>query len=44
MLVILCAGLVVFARRVKVRFEETGERLPIGWISLRGPVAAIFFI
>ncbi|MEE2820230.1 MAG: ABC transporter permease subunit [Pseudomonadota bacterium] len=34
MLVILCAGLVVFARRVKVRFEETGERLPIGWISL----------
>ncbi len=34
MLVILCAGLVVFARRAKVRFEETGEQLPIGWISL----------
>ncbi|MGB0225741.1 MAG: amino acid ABC transporter permease [Litorivicinaceae bacterium] len=34
MLVILCAGLVVFARRAKARFEETGERLPIGWISL----------
>lgn len=34
MLVILCAGLVVFARRAKARFEETGEQLPIGWISL----------
>jgi len=34
MLVILCAGLVVFARRAKARFEDTGEQLPIGWISL----------
>ena len=34
MLVILCAGLVVFARRAKARFEETGELLPVGWISL----------
>ena len=34
MLVILCAGLVVFARRAKALFEETGEQLPIGWISL----------
>ena len=34
MLVILYAGLVVFARRAKARFEETGEQLPIGWISL----------
>ena len=34
MLVILCAGLFAFARRAKRRFEETGEQLPIGWISL----------
>ena len=34
MLVILCAGLVAFARHAKRRFEETGEQLPIGWISL----------
>ena len=34
MLVILCAGLVALARRANRRFEETGEQLPIGWISL----------
>jgi len=34
MLVILCAGLVAFARRARVRFEETGEQVPTGWISL----------
>ena len=34
MLVILFAGLVAFARRARVRFEETGEQVPIGWISL----------
>ena len=34
MLVILCAGLVAFARRARVRFEETGKQVPIGWISL----------
>ncbi|MEE2820475.1 MAG: ABC transporter permease subunit [Pseudomonadota bacterium] len=34
MLVILCGGLVAFARRARLRFEETGEQVPIGWISL----------
>jgi general L-amino acid transport system permease protein len=38
LLAILCLGLVVFARRAKARFEETGHKLPVGLISL----AAIF--
>jgi general L-amino acid transport system permease protein len=38
LLVILCLGLVVFAKRAKARFEETGHKLPVGLISL----AAIF--
>lgn len=33
LLAILVAGLVVFARRAKTRFEETGQRLPVFWIS-----------
>ncbi|NCX49363.1 MAG: ABC transporter permease subunit [Gammaproteobacteria bacterium] len=31
---ILCLGLVVFAKRAKARFEETGQQLPVGLISL----------
>jgi general L-amino acid transport system permease protein len=38
LLAILCLGLVVFAKRAKARFEETGHKLPVGLISL----AAIF--
>ena len=34
MLALLCVGLIVFSRRAKVRFEETGQQLPVGWISL----------
>ena len=34
LLAILCLGLVVFARRAKARFEETGQQLPVGLISL----------
>ena len=34
LLAILCFGLVVFARRAKARFEETGQQLPVGLISL----------
>jgi general L-amino acid transport system permease protein len=34
LLVILCLGLVVFAKRAKARFEETGQQLPVGLISL----------
>jgi general L-amino acid transport system permease protein len=34
LLAILCLGLVVFAKRAKVRFEETGQQLPVGLISL----------
>jgi len=34
LLAILCLGLVVFAKRAKARFEETGQRLPVGLISL----------
>jgi len=34
MLAVLCIGLIVFSRRAKVRFEETGQQLPVGWISL----------
>ena len=29
----LIVGLIVFARRAKVRFEETGQQLPVLWIS-----------
>ena len=34
MLAVLCVGLIVFARRAKVRFQETGQQLPVVWISL----------
>jgi general L-amino acid transport system permease protein len=34
LLAILVAGLFVFARRAKARFEETGQRLPVFWISM----------
>ncbi len=34
LLAILCLGLVVFAKRAKARFEETGQQLPVGLISL----------
>jgi len=34
LLAVLVAGLVVFARRAKTRFEETGRRLPVFWISV----------
>jgi len=34
MLALLCVGLIVFSRRAKVRFEETGQQLPVAWISL----------
>ena len=34
LLAVLVAGLVVFARRAKNRFEETGQRLPVFWISV----------
>ncbi len=33
LLAVLAAGLVVFARRAKTRFEETGQQLPVLWIS-----------
>ncbi len=39
LLAVLVAGLVVFARRAKTRFEETGQRLPVFWISV-GVLAA----
>jgi len=34
MLAVLCVGLIVFARRAKIRFQETGQQLPVVWISL----------
>ena len=34
MLAVLGVGLIVFARRAKVRFQETGQQLPVVWISL----------
>jgi len=34
LLTVLGIGLLMFARRAKVRFEETGQRLPVLWISL----------
>jgi general L-amino acid transport system permease protein len=34
LLTVLAIGLLIFARRAKLLFEETGQRLPIIWISL----------
>jgi general L-amino acid transport system permease protein len=34
MLVVLCVGLIIFARRAKGRFEETAQQLPVVRISL----------
>ena len=33
LLVVLIAGLVVFSRRARIRFEETGRQLPVFWIN-----------
>ena len=33
LLTVLVIGLVMFARRAKALFEETGQRLPVPWIS-----------
>ena len=34
LLVALIIGLVIFARRARVLFEETGKRLPVAWIGV----------
>ena len=34
LLAALIIGLVIFARRAKVLFEETGKRLPVAWIGV----------
>lgn len=46
LLVFLVAGLVIFARRAKVRFEETGKTLPVFWISTAAfiVVGYVFYI
>jgi general L-amino acid transport system permease protein len=36
LLFLLVVGFVIFAHRAKVRFEETGQRLPVLWISVVG--------
>lgn len=44
MLAALCIGLIVFARRARVRFEETGQRLPAVWISLGAIIAGGYIL
>lgn len=46
LLTVLAIGLVMFARRAKALFEETGQRLPVLWISAAALVTGgyIFYL
>lgn len=44
LLCILCIGLIVFVHQSKVRFENTGRRLPVLWICILSLVIGTYFL